>query len=58
LLADKLVELQPVPSISRETIRRTLKKRTTAAFKRILGHSARAQCLPSAKWRELIAMDG
>jgi transposase len=44
LLADKLVELQPVSSISYETVRQVLKKRTAAALKAILGDSARAQC--------------
>jgi transposase len=44
LLADRLVELAPVGSISYETIRRTLKKRTAAALKRILGHPTGTQC--------------
>jgi homeodomain-containing protein len=44
LLADKLVELEQVRSISRETVRQTLKKRTAAAPEAILVDSARAQC--------------
>jgi len=40
LLADRLVELEHVGSISYETIRRTLKKPTAAALERILGSPA------------------
>jgi hypothetical protein len=44
LLADKLVELQIVDSISHETVRRTLKKkRTETASAAVLGDSARMQ---------------
>ena len=40
LLAKRIVELEIVESISRETVRQTLKKRHDAAEDRILGHSA------------------
>ena len=42
LLADGLVEMEIVDSISLETVRRTLKKRTQALAKRMLVSTARA----------------
>lgn len=44
LLADQLVELEYVESISYETVRRVLKKRNKALEKARLGNSARAKC--------------
>lgn len=44
LLADRLVELEIVDSISDETVRRTLKKRPEAAFEKTMGNSAKGQC--------------
>ena len=43
LLADELVMLEVVDSISYETVRQTLKKRTEAASANVLGDSAGAQ---------------
>jgi transposase len=43
LLADKLVELEIVESISAASVCRTLKKRTAAASAQVLGGSARAE---------------
>jgi transposase len=40
LLRDQLVALEIVESISHETVRQTLKKRTQAVAKRLLGDSA------------------
>ncbi len=42
LLADKMVELEYVDSISYETVRRILKKRIKTMEKSAMGHSARA----------------
>ena len=42
LLADKMVELEYVDSISHETVRRVLKKRIETVEKGAMGHSARA----------------
>jgi len=44
MLADKLVELEYVDSISHETVRRVLKKRIKTVEEKRLGHS------PFAKW--------
>ena len=44
LLADQLVECEIVDSISTETVRQTLKKRTQALAKRVLVHPAGGQC--------------
>ena len=41
LLAERLVELQVVETISPQTIMRTLKKRSETASSNLLGHSAR-----------------
>jgi len=43
LLADELVALEVVGSISDETVRTTLKKRTQTAFAEMLGDSPRAE---------------
>lgn len=43
LLADKMVELEYVDSISHETVRRVLKKRIKALEEGTVGHSSRAQ---------------
>ena len=43
LLADRLVEREIVESISTETVRQTLKKRTQALAERVLVHSAGGQ---------------
>jgi len=43
LLADRLVELEVVESVSAETVRRTLKKRTQAASAKVLGYSSGGQ---------------
>jgi transposase len=44
LLANKLVELEVVASISRETVRRTLKKRPQAVAEAAMAHRAGARC--------------
>jgi len=44
LLADKLVELEIVPSISHETVRQVLKKRTPSPSEGILCDSSGAEC--------------
>ena len=44
LLADRLVQLEYVDSVSYETVRRTLKKRTQALEKSWLGHCTPGQC--------------
>jgi hypothetical protein len=44
LLADKLVQLEIVESVSHETVRQTLKKRTSALAQATVVHSARAKC--------------
>ena len=44
LLADQLVECEIVDSISTETVRQTLKKRTQALAERVLVHPAPRQC--------------
>ncbi len=44
LLADKLVELEIVPSISHETVRQVLKKRTPPPSEGILCDSSGAEC--------------
>ncbi|WP_194715629.1 hypothetical protein [Noviherbaspirillum soli] len=44
LLSNKLVELDVVTSISRETVRRTLKKRPQAVAKAAMVHRAGARC--------------
>ncbi len=44
LLADRLVELEIVPSISHETVRKVLKKRTPAPLEGILRDSSGAEC--------------
>jgi hypothetical protein len=43
LLADKLVELEIVESVSRETVRQTLKKRTSALAQATVVHPARSE---------------
>src|SRR3989304_7119908 len=44
LLAEKMVELEYVDSLSYETVRRTLNKRTEAVAKATVVHSAQGQC--------------
>lgn len=44
LLADKMVELEYVESVSHETVRQALKKRTQALAKRAMGNSAAEKC--------------
>jgi hypothetical protein len=44
MLAEKVVELEYVDSISYETVRRTLKKRIKAVEERRLGNPAIAKC--------------
>jgi transposase len=44
LLADKLVELQVVESISHECVRSVLKKRTSTASQAAMGDSSQAEC--------------
>jgi transposase len=44
LLADKLVELKVVPSISHETVRKVLKKPTSSSLEGILCNSSGAEC--------------
>ena len=44
LLADKLVELDYIDTISHETVRQVLKKRTEALAEAAVGHSAPAEC--------------
>lgn len=44
LLADQAVELKYIESLSHETVRRVLKKRTPALEKEMLGHRAPGQC--------------
>jgi transposase len=44
LLAERLVALEVVDSISDQTVRRTLKKRTAAPPPGVLGNSARGRC--------------
>lgn len=51
LLADRLVELEIVDSISLNTVERTLKKRAPAAYKKAVGHS-------TARKRQLCRRDG
>jgi len=51
LLADKLVELQVVESISLKTVERTLKKQTPTAYPKAVGH-------PAQRKRELCRRDG
>src|SRR5262249_54875235 len=43
LLADRMVELEVVESISPETVRQTLKKRDDQAEDRVLGHPSRGR---------------
>jgi putative transposase len=51
LLADKLVELGVVETISDETVRRTLKKMTSSPGKSNSGASAKSQLTSSGGWR-------
>ncbi len=51
LLADRLVELQIVDTISIKTVERTLKKRAPAAYKKAVGH-------PAKRKRQLCRRDG
>ncbi len=44
MLADKMVELDIVESVSYETVRRTLKKRTSTLAKERMVYSPRARC--------------
>ena len=44
MLADKMVELDMIDSVSHETIRRTLKKCTSTLAKESMVYSARARC--------------
>ncbi len=44
MLADKMVELDIVESVSYETVRRTLKKRTSTLVKEKMVYSPRARC--------------
>ena len=44
LLAEQVVELEIVESISHETVRQTLKKRHDEAEDRVLGNSSRSRC--------------
>jgi hypothetical protein len=44
LLADQLVELDIVESISYETVRQTLKKRAQTPLAKVLGDSTRKKC--------------
>ena len=44
LLADKLIELEYIDTISHETVRQVLKKRTEALAEATVGHSASAEC--------------
>ncbi len=44
ILADKMVELDIVESVSYETVRRTLKKRTSTLAKERMVYSPRARC--------------
>ena len=43
LLAERMVELDYVETVSHETVRQTLKKRTQALVKPVLGDSAQSQ---------------
>jgi hypothetical protein len=53
MLADKMVELDIVDSVSHETIRQTLKKMNLNPGKRKNGVSPQSKMLPSSvKWRK------